>query len=626
MKKRISVIFVLLSMVMAMISLPVFAAEQPAWSEIYRHFVLDAGFMESGKAFGYTESGTPPETYYDHVRFGLHDLNGDGIPELIAYRGAVARGEQAKYVYTFSNDQLEFLGNFGAYEGDCLYVPSSSYTGLFDEWMQMGTGAADYITYEDGQYQEITVYEWHLLDERYADSRQYEQKTSDGALYQTARNVIQAYNDAGYNAQNSNYPYVLPVYTVSEIDSMGWEAFIDEFETRNDKLISGPKYRINRIDNSFTLQGTSRNFESVNFYDCVEILQANSDALNAINGTLKTAADQYLSENAANTDFDWENGPPSNAYFSCYVENQSVYLTNDLISICNLETHFNGGDGGGNCYYCFNYDITNGEIITLPKYLGLSEEETREQVKKAVIEAGYQGGDYYFQNTAIDDYKFYIDYSGSVHAVFNTGEVADHATSYVDVLMDFTPKPQIIDQTSNLEESTEDKIILSVHCYGTDLDYEWEYSDDDGSQWTPTDGAEPVLTISKDDAVEGRLYRCTVTNEAGSDTSDPIKIPAELSASSEVSETNEESVGLDKQAILWIAAAAAFVFLLVLLFLILWSRGKKRSKSEKMDSNLKTDELLRVQPKSGSKFCGRCGTPRKGDEAFCTNCGNPLKK
>lgn len=390
MKKIMVMMFVLIGVAMTVFTLPA-AAEQSSWSTAYREFVLNDGFKTTEETYDSTDD-------YAWVKFGLYDLDRDGVFEMVAHSGT----GKMKYVYTFENNSVKCLGQL-IYERPCRYLPDSPYTGLFNFGGDTGMYSSTYVTMENGSCHVEDIYG---VLYRMNDTTHY-QETSDEELYQIAIGVCE-------ESQGEE----LSVYTIEEINSMGWEAFIG-------KYLSAPE------------------------------IKAQPDA----------SADD------------------------------------------------------------------NGEDVE-----------------------------------------------------------------------------------------------ISIEASGTNLSYEWEYSDDNGSQWTPTDDAEPVLTISKDDAVEGRLYRCTVTNEAGSATSDPIKIPAELSASSEVSEPNEESVGLDKQAILWIAAAAAFVFLLLLLFLILWSRGKKRSKSEKMDSNLKTDELLRVQPKSGSKFCGRCGTPRKGDEAFCTNCGNPLTK
>ena len=161
MKKRIAVWSVLLALVLSLLA-PAFAEEESAWSAAYREFILNKGFASSGQEFGYEAVGGMPN--YEYVKFGLYDLGSDGVPELIAYRGANSRAGMVKYVYAFEDGAVRFLDSFGAYEGNVLYAPGSVYGGLFDRWMQSGYGDVHYITYEDGQFEQNVVYEFEMRD------------------------------------------------------------------------------------------------------------------------------------------------------------------------------------------------------------------------------------------------------------------------------------------------------------------------------------------------------------------------------------------------------------------------------------------------------------------------------
>ena len=59
-----------------------------------------------------------------------------------------------------------------------------------------------------------------------------------------------------------------------------------------------------------------------------------------------------------------------------------------------------------------------------------------------------------------------------------------------------------------------------VAASGIDLRYQWEYSKDQGASWLPWPGkTEPAMTVTASATNNGCLYRCTVSNSAGSTAS-----------------------------------------------------------------------------------------------------------
>ena len=67
------------------------AVESVDWSGIYRDFLLGGGYLTSGQTY---DDGNP--------RFGLYDLDQNGVPELLATRGALAMADHEQYSHVIS--------------------------------------------------------------------------------------------------------------------------------------------------------------------------------------------------------------------------------------------------------------------------------------------------------------------------------------------------------------------------------------------------------------------------------------------------------------------------------------------------------------------------------------------
>ena len=204
MKKSIAIWSILLAMVLTLLAPAAFAEEEPAWSAAYREFVLNDGFLSSEDLYGSLSD-------YSFVKFGLYDLNRDGIFELIAHSGT----GKVKYIYTFEDNMLKRIGSL-AYELPCRYLPDSQYPGLFNFGGDTGMYSSTYVIMENGILQETEIYG---VLYRMNDTTRYPQ-TDDEALYQTAISVCE--QEEGEE---------LSVYTIEEIRSMGWESFIAQYLT-----------------------------------------------------------------------------------------------------------------------------------------------------------------------------------------------------------------------------------------------------------------------------------------------------------------------------------------------------------------------------------------------------------
>ena len=380
----------------------------------------------------------------------------------------------------------------------------------------------------------------------------------------------------------------------------------------------GHRYIVERLDCAGALSKDGAPAEAACFYDKVTLETEKLPAAKTVNEAIEAAMNahvsdtqQYINENNAGPDL------------IKTVENQSVFIHEDLICIQQLEL-FAAGGRLHEWYHAYNFDSVTGEPVTLPGYLGLSGDETREIVN-AVIQAQCDPSTVQYPDNDPDEYKYYIDDNGQIHLTFSSYEVG--IGSAQDFILDYMPAPRVISQPEPEYEEDDDSVRFSARCYGQKLSYEWEYSDDGGTQWIPADCAEPVLEIRKADAVEGRLYRCAVFNDAGRVVTEPVGFPAAMMAAQTAApESGAAGAGPN---LIWIAAAAAAALLLLLALLFVLRRRRKANMQGKdltVTSARKPPEPAGAPGAAGPKFCPRCGTPRKNDQAFCSRCGHSFRQ
>ena len=374
----------------------------------------------------------------------------------------------------------------------------------------------------------------------------------------------------------------------------------------------GHSYTIQRVNCEGELTKDGAPVDTVCFYDKVIIDTGDVPCAETVNDAIEAAMDAHVTETQSFLD---ENSATEGTVKA--VENRSVSIREDLVSIQQVE-NFSNGERLHEWYHCMNFDSQTGEIVPLPKYLGLSGDETKELVNQ-VIRENCDATTLKYPETDPNDYNYYLDDDGRIHLAFGSYEVGLGMAQ--NFILDYTPVPQMVEKQPESMETDEDTVELSIHCYGTDLSYEWEYSDDDGSQWIPADCEEPVLAINKEDVVEGRLYRCTVTNDAGSITSAPIEIPVR-----DMSSTESPFKRVIHAYWPYAAIGAATLALLMIVGLLLHNRSAAKRASEKARAARVPTDSVKTAVGAGPKFCGSCGTPRKGDEAFCTNCGHPFRR
>ena len=89
------------------------------WSAAYRNFVTKGEYRHTGQTW-----------YPVSPAFALHDMDGDGVPELVVRNNAPDHGDLTAYIYTIGENGVEYAGNAGIGSPADRYAPGSGYPGL----------------------------------------------------------------------------------------------------------------------------------------------------------------------------------------------------------------------------------------------------------------------------------------------------------------------------------------------------------------------------------------------------------------------------------------------------------------------------------------------------------------
>ena len=126
---------------------------------------------------------SPGEFYFNEepIRYGLHDMDRSGVPELIIYCGSWTHSQSHCFVYTYLRGEVRLIGMIGCnwYEGDCGLEDygSKKYPGLI--WSDAGTGIEFSIYYTVKNNRIVS----ELVEEYDVDADEYLNVTKDKALY-----------------------------------------------------------------------------------------------------------------------------------------------------------------------------------------------------------------------------------------------------------------------------------------------------------------------------------------------------------------------------------------------------------------------------------------------------------
>lgn len=171
------------------------------WVEAYKNFILNKQYTKTSQKF-YTKNE-------NEIRFVLHEMGNDDIPELIVKNGAAADSEMANYIYVFKNNKVTYLGKAGTLSSEFQEVSNYKYPGLYWESGKDGKFKGYYYSIKDNRIVEELVLEKEVKTVGGRISSEIEQKTRDDDLYEACK--------------SSNTKVAMN--NISEINAMGWSVF-----------------------------------------------------------------------------------------------------------------------------------------------------------------------------------------------------------------------------------------------------------------------------------------------------------------------------------------------------------------------------------------------------------------
>ena len=227
MKKLLS-LMLCLSMLFALLPLSAvdaYAARE-AWSEAFYSFALGNKYTISGQIYG----------TYASIRFGLHDLDGDGVPELIAFNGGPSgMAGMTNYVYAYRNGKVTYLGDAGFRIGEFVYASGSGYPGLYFQSGNSGYYPGYYYTIQNGRLKEELILETR---ERWEDDHITlfdTQITSDNTLYGLfSGSFAENYDDWLSKRGRAE----MSMLTIDEIRAKGWDNFVAQSMASDNTLFT----------------------------------------------------------------------------------------------------------------------------------------------------------------------------------------------------------------------------------------------------------------------------------------------------------------------------------------------------------------------------------------------------
>ena len=183
----------------------------PDWRSAYYGFILEKGYLSSGQDYDEDEA----DSGLVKIAFALHDMDEDGVPELIANAGYYWAGS-CGYIYTVRDGKIVYLGSGPENRSTLYYSPDCP--GFFEK-MDPGPAVDPYgRIYNYGCWAlENGLPAYTSVATEYSDLPPAQIEDED--LYSSLKAAQENQTD-------------LPWLTPEQISEMGWDAFIEAYYQR----------------------------------------------------------------------------------------------------------------------------------------------------------------------------------------------------------------------------------------------------------------------------------------------------------------------------------------------------------------------------------------------------------
>lgn len=199
------------------------------WKEAYRTFILEGEYLEAGQEYFYENDVID---WLEYIDFSLHDMNGDGVPELVVYKAA-PMSESLFYVYTCIMDnnktKVTYIGNIGLRDGDMIVAPDSKYTGIYFAAGNMDYYQGHYYSYIEGKLHDEYVDEIRAYYDGSKTEYEYNQSTDDVDLFHTFSGAFGQYDELDTRLKAMRLKKLIRKKQ-KEIEDMGWDNYLHIYD------------------------------------------------------------------------------------------------------------------------------------------------------------------------------------------------------------------------------------------------------------------------------------------------------------------------------------------------------------------------------------------------------------
>ncbi|MBE6824953.1 MAG: hypothetical protein E7513_06370 [Ruminococcaceae bacterium] len=226
-KRIVSLIMVLVLSLSVLAVAPVSAAEVDDFAETsaysldhwyyrYHEFIFNEMYYYSG-AYYYPD---------EPIKIMLHDMDFDGVPELITSNGGFSMASRTNYVYAIKNGSVIYVGDVGSRMADMFYHMNSSYRGLYYQGGNMGVFGCTY--YYMKNYEIIRKY---VFSSEINTTGKPITTVTNSTLYSAYKKATKTgdkyLKSIGLRAPN----YELKGYEWSDIFyTLGWDKFVGKYQ------------------------------------------------------------------------------------------------------------------------------------------------------------------------------------------------------------------------------------------------------------------------------------------------------------------------------------------------------------------------------------------------------------
>jgi hypothetical protein len=171
-------------------STPIPTPEPVNWKEIYAQFIQDLDYLHIGAEdpylnISYEDMGDDNDKF-EVRKFQIHDVDGDGIPELMVQKSALHYSHSD--MYTAKDGSIQFLGSCGF---SAWISSDANFPGPFETNGGMDAFYLFYYSLQNGMLvsEEVRLWEISYADDGYSTFETVTFETSNAALLEASKSI-----------------------------------------------------------------------------------------------------------------------------------------------------------------------------------------------------------------------------------------------------------------------------------------------------------------------------------------------------------------------------------------------------------------------------------------------------